>query len=218
MASSPASSGSARRRSWPRALSQQAPGHRAAPVLPRRRGALGGRRRDARSGTTRRRTTRVARPRHPIGRRRLSPPRPRASSSQLAGRLLRGLAGRTRASSAAPAGVLPIWRRPSGPSPDREWMLSGSRGSHDQERNLRTTSSIDAAQEILCGYQTGTSVPARPHPRRATSEPNHPSSRVILSPSEPPTSCRRWIAPRRSPVRARLAPFSGSRCKLRLTD
>jgi hypothetical protein len=30
--------------------------------------------------------------------------------------------------AAPPAGVLPIWRRPSGASPNQEWMISGLRG------------------------------------------------------------------------------------------
>ena len=32
-----------------------------------------------------------------------------------------------------PAGVLPIWRWPSRPAPNREWMLRGSEESHDQK-------------------------------------------------------------------------------------
>ena len=74
---------------------------------------------------------------------------------------------------ASPArGLLPIWRRPIR---GRHQIGSGcSRGpdqSHAQEKQTEERQLPDdpharAPEERRHGYQTGTSVPARPHPRR----------------------------------------------------
>lgn len=49
------------------------------------------------------------------------------------GRWLRWLAGRIGAFSRASGGVLPIWRRPSEPSPNREWGAFSGAEDLDQQ-------------------------------------------------------------------------------------
>jgi hypothetical protein len=105
----------------------------------------------------------------------------------------------------------------------REWMLDGSRGIAQSGKKPRTCtrrSSLpnrhvvepSSGSEEPRGYQTGTSVRAR---RRAGAREGAPVVNVgaesalitvTRSPSTPAMPPRRWIAPRRSPFRARLAP------------
>ena len=56
------------------------------------------------------------------------PPRtgPRGSSGSLVGGAWRGARGASALPTSPAAGLLPIWRRPSRPSPNREWRLGGS--------------------------------------------------------------------------------------------
>jgi hypothetical protein len=56
--------------------------------------------------------------------------RPHPASKEAVAAARRGSCGSPNAAS---GGVLPIWRRPSRPSPNREWMISGLGGRSIKE-------------------------------------------------------------------------------------